>query len=367
MIDTVKLTLDKTMFTILDKSKFERDMMNSSRGYFTMVQNPTKQELKRGIYKPRLTVTNRFNASGRSEQTLSIEFSVPKLVYGNNFEELSDEDFDNVIAKLNRTLKSMGVFIFEDNLIDAPISSVHYSKNIPLTDYSLPYMYLSQLAKLNINKQLDTAQTDFRNEGHSFKYRANTFEIVFYDKLKDLKYAKVSDKRAIENDNAIQLDLYDVLREQNPYEVLRMEVRLNTRRKIGAVLRKVEKDVEITFKNIFHYEVSKAVLLSFIQEIEDAYPPLLMYEGKGAKSYFQGITMANPELKPTQALEMLGFRMLLDQIGVREYRELIGRHGDYYWYSLNNKMRNLAKPVEVNVFDLLKREVKAFEPLRVAN
>ena len=84
MIDTIKLTLDKTMFAILDKNRFENDLVNSMRGYFVLVQNPTTIELKQGIYKPRLTLANRFNVSGRSEKTLAIEFSIPKLIYGNN-------------------------------------------------------------------------------------------------------------------------------------------------------------------------------------------------------------------------------------------------------------------------------------------
>ena len=55
---------------------------------------------------------------------------------------------------------------------------------------------------------LDVNQTDYRNEGHSYKWHCNSYEIVFYDKIKDLEKAKHSDKRAIEKDNAIQLNLF---------------------------------------------------------------------------------------------------------------------------------------------------------------
>jgi hypothetical protein len=205
------------MYTIFEPDKFSpstRGLTDPTTGYYlggrsniSCKQNPTPNELKMGIYKPRLTVTKRINREGNFEIPLKIEFSIPKLIYGNNFDELTDKDFPAVIQKLKAVLKEMGVRVFEHFLINAPVSSVHYSKNIALTDYTTPYTYLEQLTKLNINKRLDTNRTDFRNEGHSFKYRANSFEIVFYDKIKDLQQAKISEKRAEEKDNALQLGL----------------------------------------------------------------------------------------------------------------------------------------------------------------
>ena len=142
------------MFTILDHDKFSPSTkgLYDPAGYYrlggrsniTCKQNPTPNELKNGIYKPRLTVTKRINRAGSFEIPLKIEFSIPKLLYGNNFDELTDTDFPAVIQKLKVVLRKMGVYLFEKNLINAPVSSVHYSKNISLTDYTTPYTYLSQ-------------------------------------------------------------------------------------------------------------------------------------------------------------------------------------------------------------------------------
>jgi len=261
MIDTIVLTLKTGMYTIFEPDYFSpstKGLTDPTAGYYrlggrsniTCKQNPTSNELKRGIYKPRLTVTKRINRAGNFEIPLKIEFSIPKLLYGNNFDELTNEDFPAVIQKLKAVLKEMGVYLFEKNLVNAPVSSVHYSKNIALTDYTTPYTYLEQLTKLNINKRLDTNRTDFRNEGHSFKYRANSFEIAFYDKIKDLQQAKISEKRAEEKDNTLQLGLFDSLKQRKPFEVLRFEVRLNQRQKINQILKKIGKEVEPTFTNI---------------------------------------------------------------------------------------------------------------------
>ena len=376
MIDTIVLTLKTGMYTIFEPDNFSpstRGLTDPTAGYYrlggrsniTCKQNPTPNELKRGIYKPRLTVTKRINREGNFEIPLKIEFSIPKLLYGNNFDELTDADFPAVIQKLKTVLNEMGVRMFEHFLVNAPVSSVHYSKNIALTDYTTPYTYLAQLTKLNINKRLDTNRTDFRNEGHSFKYRANSFEIVFYDKIKDLQQAKVSEKRAEEKDNALQLNLFDMLTQRKPLEVLRVEIRLNRRQKINQILKKVGKDVEPTFTNIFSQDTAKKVLLHYISEIEDAYPPLLTYQYDSPKKFFSGFIRANPNIKLAQSLKMLGLRVLIDEIGAREFREITKRYGSSAWYSLNKEMKNLTQTDEPSVFSLLREQINKFEPLKL--
>jgi len=376
MIDTIVLTLKTGMFTILDHDKFSpstKGLYDASIGYYrlggrsniTCKQNPTPNELKQGIYKPRLTVTKRINRERNFEITLKIEFSIPKLLYGNNFDELTDADFPAVIQKLKTVLRGMGVYILEKHLANAPVSSVHYSKNIVLTDYTTPYTYLSQLNKLNINKRLDTNRTDFRNEGHSFKYRANSFEVVFYDKIKDLQQAKISEKRAEEKDNALQLGLFDILTKRKPLEVLRVEIRLNKRQKISQILRLIGKDIEPTFADIFSQDTAKKVLLHYINEIEEAYPPLLNYQYDSPKKFFSGFIRSNPNTKLTLPLKMLGLRVLLDEIGVREFREMTKHYGSSAWYSLNKEMKTLIQTDEPSVFSLLREQVNKFEPLKL--
>ena len=126
----------------------------------------------------------------------------------------------------------MGVIVDPSLLAAAPISAIHYSKNIPLTDGSTPYHYINKIKEANIQLNLDTNQTDYRNEGHSYKWHCNSYEVVFYDKIKDLEKAKQSDKRAIEKDSALQLNFFPrFAQRKKKLEILRIEVRLNNRKK----------------------------------------------------------------------------------------------------------------------------------------
>ena len=377
MIDTIVLTLRNGMFVLLNKDRFTPSasgLYDQSGGYrlggranMKCVQNPTADELKRGIYKPRLTLSKRPNRQGGFDIPLKIEFSAPKMLFGNNFDELVDGDFPSLITKLKNILKQMDVLIQEDHLTNSLISAIHFSKNIPLTDYTTPYTYIKQLTKLNINQKLDTNQTDYRNEGHSFKYRANSFEITFYDKIKDLQQAKRGKGRAIEKDNDLQLGLFDPLSKRKPFEVLRMEVRLGKRQKLKQILSTIGLTIEPTFKNLFSQDIAQKVLLHYITEIEGNYPPLLNYEYNTPEKFFTDFLISNPKKRLTSALKYLGMRVLLEKLGVREFRQLIGRYSDNAWYSLNSDMKSLTQVSEVNTFQLLRDTITNYQPLKLVD
>ena len=373
MIDTIVLTLNETSFHIFEHVRFSPSTEGLYSSYYRLggranlicKQNPTPAELAAGIYKPRLSATKRINKYRRSEITLKIEFSIPKLLFGNNFDELRDADFPKVITRLQQSLNDMGVQVTEPVLVNAPVSAIHFSKNIPLTDYTTPYTYLEQLAKINLNKRLDLNKTDFRNEGHSLKFRANSFEIAFYDKMKDLQQAKTSDKRAEEKENAIQLNLFENVLTRKPFEVLRMEVRLNRRQKLKHTLKCVGVNADPTFKSVFKKAIARKVLLYYMAEIESSYPAILLYNNKDHKDFISDLIIHNPGLGLRKALQMLGARMLIDEVGVREFREVTSTYGKSNWYRLNKEMLSLHYPQKGNSFAVIRTCLEQGKPLKL--
>ncbi len=258
MIDTVVLLLPQHAYQITEPDKFVPSarwitgISSSALHGIQSRQNPTKKELLAGIYKPRLTLFPSANTRNSKEMVLKVELSLPKLFFGNNFEELKGKDWQPLLSKLSSTLDQMGVIVDPLALARAPISAIHYSKNIALTDGSTPYHYINKIKEANIKLSLDTNQTDYRNEGHSYKWHCNSYEVAFYDKIKDLEKAKQSDKRAIEKDNALQLNLFSKFaRRKKKLEILRMEVRLNKRQKIKQLFNKLGIKSDLSFKSLF--------------------------------------------------------------------------------------------------------------------
>lgn len=360
MIDTVKLVLAKGMFMATDKSLFQKGITNAGRGYTTLVQNPTKAELKQGIYKPRLRITTRFNTTGRSEETLTIEFSATKLLYGNNFEELEDADFEALINKLHQILKIMGVLVFRDMLIKAPVSAVHYSKNIILTDGTTPHYIIKKINEANVSLALGIDQTSYRDGGCVFKWHTNTYEVAFYDKLKDLEQAGISEKRAIEKDNSIQLGLFDSLNHTKPFEILRMEVRLNNRQMTKKLFAKLGIESDLTLHQMFKQSLSKKVLLHYLNEIKNKRPKIIDYKVKDVQTLLEDIVISNPKMTPARVFQTLGIKLAFDSVDNREIRNILAKKKKAYWYRLFSDIKKVNLETNQSPFFVLDKVLSNF-------
>jgi len=310
-------------------------------------------------------MTKRFNATGRHEATLAIEFSAPKLLYGNNFDELTENDFTPVIELLQSKLKEMGVGVFTNILEIAPVSVVHYSKNIPLTDGTTPHYLISKIKEANISLSLDVNQTDYRNDGHSYKWHSNSYEVAFYDKLKDLEMAKKSEKRAIENDNAIQLKLFETFKERKRLEVMRMEVRLNKRQKIGQLFRSLDIQSELTLKNLFSHGIAQQVLLHYLDELENKRLALFDYKPTTTSTLLADLVINNPSISIRKTIQLFGLKQAFDGTTPRELRNIFGKYGQRSWYRLISEAKKIKLPTTKSPFGVVREHLTHFEPLKL--
>ena len=136
MLDTIALSISEKDFFIKHPERFSPHASTvfrpvyGYRGFIKATYNPVKAEKATG-YKPRLTLLKRPYTELSSAIWLKIEFSAPKLIFGNNFEELRDsDDLEIVLTALHNALVSMGIEIAYDTLLNAKTSMIHYSKNI---------------------------------------------------------------------------------------------------------------------------------------------------------------------------------------------------------------------------------------------
>ncbi len=396
MIDTVILLLSQDSFTITDPDKFvpnassfakatadKRWITKNSSSAVHGTQSkqnlsrapsrgPTKKELLAGIYKPRLTLF--YRPHGEKQIMLKIELSLPKIFFGNNFQELKQKDLPALLQKLSATLAQMGVIISGTALTQAPVSAIHYSKNIPLTDGSTPYHYINKIKEANIKLSLDTNQTDYRNEGHSYKWHCNSYEVAFYDKIKDLEKARHSDKRALEKDSAVQLNLFDTFAQRKKLEILRMEVRLSKRSKIKSLFKKLGIKANLSLKGLFKPGISKKILLHYLDELESKRPPLLDYKASGDRALLTALILSNPTLGPKRILQMFGLSKALEAVNLRELRAMFKgssasqnpRKGES-WYRLMAEAKEVMLPGIESPFGVIREHLIKFKPLKFKN
>lgn len=375
MIDTIVLSIPSGHYEIVDPGRFSPSPEGlfippyyklGGRGNFSCYQNPTSEQLKQGIYLPRLTITKRMK-NGSFDIPLKIELSLPKLLFGNNFDELQENDFEAIANKLQTALKSMGIRIFYERLITAPVSAIHYSKNIPLTDGTTPHYLISKIKEANVNLALDVNQTDYRNDGSSYKWHANSYEVAFYDKIKDLETAKKSEKRAIENDSFMQLNLFEQLQEQKRLEVLRMEVRLNKRQKIQQLFHTLGIQSEPTFENLFNLAISQQVLLHYLDQIESKRLPLVDYQPTSPKSLLADFVINNSDLGLLKIMQLYGLKHALDNVAPRELRAMFSKYGSRSWYRLMAEAKAIKLPITNDPFGVIREYLAKFEPLRLVD
>jgi len=381
MLDTLVLTFDQMDFNVEKPEMFnppysilrpKKKSVSDKLAFTRFINNPTSNELKRGIYRPRITVEAR-PKDGHLQNLLKAEFSAPKLLYRNNLEELTEADLPRLIDALAVSLRAAGVFIPKGKLRKARVSWVHYSKNFIFTDGTIPMMCLEEIRRCNVSERLDDCQTDYQNTVHALKYRCNSYEIAFYDKVQDLKQAKVSYKRTVEGeDNLCQAGLYERIeayrRATSPYEVLRFEVRLNRRPKIGQILKKVGEEVgEMNLEQLFSERISKKVLLYYLKELEQGYPAPSLFgmSESEEKRALTAMPICNPKAKHATILASIGYTALLKCNSPREVSRMMGRGRARGFHKLLREFKRLKVAYsKQGIFPVLKGQLNNSKPFK---
>jgi hypothetical protein len=370
MIDTIVLTLGSNMYHITEPDRFNPSarwvknpsLMNCN---IRSKQNTTKKELQRGVYKPHLTLSNCNTANGLRDIILRIELSFPKLLFGNNFQELRYKDFQLIIKNLVAKLETMGVVVNEDVLANAPVAAIHYSKNIVLKDGSTPFHYIQKIKESNITLSLDTNHTNYRNDGLSYKWHCNSYEIVFYDKIKELEKTKQRSKRTIEKDGILQLKLLDKLTRRKKFEILRMEVRLNKRQKIKQLFTKLKIKSDLTFHSLFKPAISKKVLLHYLDELESKRPILLDYKAKNDAALFVALCLNNPNISARKILQMFGLKKILEFITPRELKVLFAHFNSRSLQRIMTAANQIKLPKANNPLCSIREKIVEFKPCKL--
>lgn len=339
MIDTVCLLIPKDkMIYLAGASSWE--LYSKTEQYEKYVRNPSKVEKETGKYFPRLTGYKR--KSFIKDTNIRIEFSVPKLLYLNNLDELEEKDFPKVVATLQDRLKTMGVIVSKTVLENASISSVHFSKNIKLEDGYTANHLISEMSKIDLRKSFDFARTKYTNDGQSLYIHANSHQLVVYDKIADLGKET---KRAIDKEQTMyQRNLFDELQKSGSTEIIRFEIRLSQKQKMNTVLEDLGYTKNPTFRDVFNAGVSKKVINSYWQTLIKEKNLGLFAISFSIKDTLQKILLSNEKIKPKQAIYLLGLFMLAkDENGMRQLRSIVSkRSNDRSWYRIAKDMQGVG-------------------------
>lgn len=367
MVDTVKLSI-----TILDPLVLRRgafaplnveQLINAIGGSSRTYLNPSSTYAKMGKYMPRLTLHRRPRKGIGIQYVLDVEFSAPKMLFGNNFDELTESDFDALLTAIQGSLHELlGFKFFKWQLAQADVSAWHPSKNIVFLDYTSCQTILNTIGKLDVSKTYDFQKTDFR-DGHVVHVHANSLDIAFYDKMADLRKTKKSDKRAFENNGLKQLNLLDGLSEYRPMDVFRYEVRFVGR----ASIKRAYPDLQQwTFETLFKKKLCQDVLLKHWNKLT-ANVDMLALDVKEPYQLLQNYIEENQDATPQAAMAAVTGLLITSQAGALSLRNTLeARYGKQAWYRIKPLLKS-PQAYRFQSFVHIDEVLERFTPTRMSD
>ncbi len=154
MLDTVILTVQEMDYKIIKPDLFRLDA-NDLYKKIAIGRTYVNNFKSKDKYFPRLSITPRSKGKNRiTSKDLKIEFSVTKLVHGNNLKELSIFDENFVYEFLTQRLLEMGVEL-RASPATFNVSGFDTAKNIFLSHGYFSFQIIEELNKCTLDRRLD--------------------------------------------------------------------------------------------------------------------------------------------------------------------------------------------------------------------
>lgn len=323
-----------------------------------------------GAYYPTITGTYAAGYGNRPDSAyVNIRFSAPKLVYGNNLQELRDTDAAEVLRTLAQRLMRLGLIVSITQLANAEVKAVHYSKNIVLTGATTVSQALADIKRVNLSRKMAWKEIHYANGGESVAFSSKSHRFVMYDKIADLARTRNNvDAQPLNSDPDIHATWAGT-------QVFRTEVQINTVRKLTSLFESHGWTGRPTFGDIFSEEKSQAVLLSYWgRHIE---PDLALFAGHASPQGMLEIILRSLGPRTRQraktALASVALVLLAEEpegvTGIRNaLQDTIGNIG---WHRilvmLRHATRIVAVPVGGNWYAQVLAGLHSFEHLSEAN
>jgi hypothetical protein len=366
MIDTAILNFLSEQYRITSMKRFSDNGLKVGKNgvviYRKFVNNATSEEIEANIYRPPLTLYRRI-----SGEFLKVQFSAPKLIFGNNLEELTEDRFEDVLDALRRTLLAMDVRIEKEVLRNAQVMAFHPSKNIPITGSHTALGIIKDFSKVNLTEKMDLSDTKYRNKGYGIQFHAKSHALTFYDKNKDLTKGE---KNGYDADQKLQRQrLFGYLQQKRLPETLRMEVRLSEKQKMNSVLQNLGFNKNPVFADIFKRDVCRKVLLAYFE----AYiaPNFIVFGVQDdPQAILQGILRKNPKMKLARAIQRTALIVLCKaEGGTRGLRNVAEpRAGRRTWQRIAAEIKALNRRIPLRscygYIKEIKQALQKFEPYK---
>ena len=265
-----------------------------------------------------------------------VTFSVPKLLYGNNVEEVTEDQYDEVVSLLCQQLRylPLQIDIYKMNIEMAKVRRIDFSKNAMIKELVPADQFCSMLMRSEHTYRSKYAQVQYL---HGDLYRENIQHrsVVVYDKLAELNNSIKKEKR---EPNARE-QFFLAAEKAHLFQVFRLEIQLQNSNQVAQELSHfgIERD-NITFGNVFTEELAHSVLMKYWKNlIKNLDPNPELFSEDNIFATFNEMAVNRGSKTPMNLLATFGLRYIAHKCGLGNIKDIIYReYGSQAWLRLKD-------------------------------
>ncbi len=264
MIDSVVLQLEQGEFSFVENGFFDATnikQLNSTVSVKTLFSNFYKKIKTQKRYFPMITPKVQTIRRGRDFEkvyTIEVQVSLPKLLYGTNLWEITEVDLPTIYTRLQAVLKEAGVGVEIENVKNAVLKRVDFSKLLRLPSiYGSARAVIKQFSSMGKKQRTEWRLRDYidDSDGCALKYHNLTQGYCIYDKFGEVIANGFTN---------IEEEWIEWMKEhKQKRNLIRFEFSLQRQQSLDAFLRRrIEgKKKDFTLADVMNIELAKKILL----------------------------------------------------------------------------------------------------------
>jgi hypothetical protein len=298
---------------------------------------------------------------------LYVELSLPKLLYGNNLFEITNDDYPRLLSMLQDSIHTITSMWFNlDDISQAVITRWDIGKNIVSSMAGFTLDVLDLMSKQDISRRFDlTSQTyikdDRTEDGHGIRYHTKTREFVLYDKKQDMIKEGRGVTRMLGTNATSKRKLLIKKLDDMGLSALRLEMRYRDTKTIRNILRDVGSPRSPTFRELFDSDLVKKIVN---HEWEKHTQNIAVAELDKDEPYEIVTNLLKAGVNVHKALEALGLQQVINQEGVRKYRTLIDTYGLRHSWPATKQLLNSYPKTRNESIQIVDEALKEFRPIK---
>ena len=383
MLDTISIDIDAGS-KMLSRKDFRHptsattNINNKTEGNFVKCQQGIKLFWEGGLedhnYLPEVVYMDFPDPRGGGQKygnnrrchIYRITFSVPKLIYGNNISEVSEDMFESIVDQLHRQLKLLDLPtpIEKSDIRQAKVSRVDYGKNIVMPQGTSMYAIRNILSKVEHRTSSKFSQVQYR-EGELIRSHIKQRAIIAYDKGAEYE-AGLSHYKP---------PMFSECVEGNPHlgtkspKILRFEVQIQNTDQLKRELKSLHLPQNLSFKNTFSLDIARQILLKYwelntknIDKLNDNFEVAMLHQT------YTSLLLRPFHGGPEKVFARLGFVMLAKTCGLDAIKQPFRTVFDAKaWRTNRDKLLVETDTDSPTLFvDKVRETIQEMEPLKLA-